>query len=116
MGWDALAAATHRQCVRTFRQDSGAVYRRTGYADVFIKDIVFDDTYFAVDANTGVEVSSKSPIMGVNTADLPTPRDADKDTILMSRHGKDYVFKITNVQPDGEAGTTLFLTQSNRTR
>jgi hypothetical protein len=112
MGWNALAQMVHRASVRTFRQDLGALYVRQGYPDTPITDVVFDDTYFAVNLDTGVEQSSKRPIMGVNTADLPTPRDAQKDRIILNG----ITFSITDVQPDGEAGTTLFLSQSiNRT-
>jgi len=105
MGWNALAQMVHRTTVRTFRQDLGALYVRQGYPDHPIADVVFDDTFFSVNLDTGVEQSSKRPLMGVNTADLPTPRDAQKDRIILNG----VTFFITDVQPDGEAGTTLFL-------
>lgn len=108
MGWSALAGMVHRTAARTFRQDLGALYVRPGFPDHPITDVVFDDTYFAVNLDTGVEQSSKRPIMGVNTADLPTPRDAQKDRIILNG----ITFSITDVQPDGEAGTTLFLSKT----
>ena len=114
MGWSAMADRTLRKSLRTFRQDLGALYRRPGQPDVELKDVVFDDTYFAVDNQTGAEVSSQQPIMGVRTADLPTGRDSAKDKVLITRGGVDYTFTISNVQPDGEAGTTLFLSKSPR--
>lgn len=113
MGWSDMADRTLRQALRTFRQDSGAVYRRPGLSDVVIPDVIFDDTYFSAD-EVGLEVSSKRPVMGVRTADLPSPRNSEKDQILITRRGVDYVFTITDVQPDGEAGTTLFLSKSTR--
>ena len=115
MGWSAMADRTLRKSLRTFRQDLGALYRRPGFADTPLQDVVFDDTYFAVDNQTGAEVSSQQPVMGVSTASLPTPRSNATDTVLITRRGVDYVFTISNVQPDGEAGTTLFLSKSPRT-
>lgn len=108
MGWSALASMVHRTTVRTFRQDLGALYVRPGYPDTPIADVVFDDTYFSVNLESGVEESSKRPIMGVNTIDLPTPRDTQKDRIILNG----IEFFITDVQPDGEAGTTLFLSKT----
>lgn len=115
MGWSAMADRTLRKTLRTFRQDLGAVYRRPGFSDTPLLDVVFDDTYFAVDNNTGAEVSSQQPVMGVHTANLPSPRNSATDQVLITRAGVDYVFTISNVQPDGEAGTTLFLSKSPRT-
>lgn len=112
MGWNALASMVHRTTVRTFRQDLGALYVRPGFPDHPIEDVVFDDTYFSVNMESGVEESSKRPIMGVNTADLPSPRDTQKDRVILNG----ITFFITDVQPDGEAGTTLFLSKTtNRT-
>lgn len=105
MGWNALARMVHSTAVRTFRQDLGAVYVRPGQPDTPIKDVVFDDTYFAVSNDTGAEVSSKRPVIGVNTADLPPGRDPQKDRVILNG----VTYSITGVQPDGEAGTTLFL-------
>ena len=109
-----MADRTLRKTLRTFRQDLGAVYRRPGFADTILQDVVFDDTYFKVDTQTGAEVSSQQPVMGVRTASLPTGRSNAVDQILITRQGIDYVFTITDVQPDGEAGTTLFLSKSPR--
>lgn len=114
MGWSAMADRTLRKSLRTFRQDLGALYRRPGQPDVVLADVVFDDTYFKVDTQTGAEVSSQQPVMGVRTASLPTGRNNAKDQVLITRHGIDHVFTITDVQPDGEAGTTLFLSHSPR--
>lgn len=108
MGWNALAQMVHRATVRTFRQDLGALYVRLGLPDTPIENVVFDDTYFTVNTETGVEQSSKRPIMGVNTADLPTPRNPSTDRIILNG----VTFSITDVQPDGEAGTTLFLSET----
>lgn len=112
MGWSSMADRVHRQALRTFRQDLGAIYRRSGFDDVTLLDVVFDDTYFKVDEYGG-EISSQQPIMGVNTSDLPTPRGPN-DQILIFRKGQLHTFQIDNVQPDGEAGTTLFLSKSPR--
>lgn len=98
--------------MRTFRQDLGATYVRPGLPDTPLQDVIFDDTYFAVDTNTGAEVSSQNPVMGVRTASLPDQRDQGKDRVVLTRRGITYEFRITNVQPDGEAGTTLFLSKS----
>lgn len=114
MGWSSMADRTLRKTLRTFRQDLGAHYRRPGFPDVPLQDVVFDDTYFKVDTQTGAEVSSQMPVMGVRTASLPDGRNNAKDQILITRHGIDHVFTITDVQPDGEAGTTLFLSKSPR--
>lgn len=114
MGWSSMADRTLRKTLRTFRQDLGALYRRPGFADTPLQDVVFDDTYFKVDTQTGAEVSSQQPVMGVRTASLPPGRDNAKDQILITRFGVDYVFTINDVQPDGEAGTTLFLSKSPR--
>lgn len=111
MGWSAMADRVLRQTLRTFRQDKGAYYRRPLSEDVFLADVVFDESYFSISTETGAEVSSKRPIMGVRTADLPAGRDRTKDLILIQRNGKVYTFVVTDVQPDGEAGTTLFLQQ-----
>lgn len=114
MGWSDLADRTLRQTLRTFRQDQGAIYRRPGLEDTLLQDVIFDDTYFAVDNSTGAEVSSQMPVMGVRTQDLPLTRNASKDTIIITRRGITKEFSITNVQPDGEAGTTIFLSTKNR--
>lgn len=114
MGWSAMAERTLQTALRTFRQDLGATYVRPGLPDTVLQDVIFDDTYFAVDAGTGAEVSSQSPVMGVRTASLPDQRNAQKDKIILVRRGVTYEFRITNVQPDGEAGTTLFLSKSPR--
>lgn len=114
MGWSAMADRTLRKSLRTFRQDLGALYRRPGQVDVVLEDVIFDDTYFKVDTQTGAEISSQQPVMGVRTASLPALRNSATDTVLITRQGVDYVFTISNVQPDGEAGTTLFLSKSPR--
>lgn len=108
MGWSALARMVHRTTTRTFRQDLGALYVRPGFPDHPIRDVIFDDSFFSVNTETGAEQSSKRPIMGVTTADLPTPRNSEKDRIILNG----VTFAITDVQPDGEAGTTLFLSMS----
>ena len=110
MGWSSLADRALRQTLRTFRQDLGAIYRRPGLPDTVLQDVVFDDTYFAVSNETGAEVSSQMPVMGVRTKDLPEFRNAATDSIEITRAGVTHVYAIQNVQPDGEAGTTLFLT------
>jgi hypothetical protein len=94
MGWSALASMVHRTSVRTFRQDLGALYVRPGFPDTPITDVVFDDTYFTVSFETGAEESSKRPIMGVNTADLPTPRDPQVDRVILNG----ITFFITDVR------------------
>lgn len=115
MGWSDMADRTLRQTLRTFRQDLGALYVRPGLPDTILRDVIFDDTFFAVDNSTGAEVSSQMPVMGVRTQDLPNPRNAEKDVIIITRRGVTHSFTITNVQPDGEAGTTLFLSKPIRT-
>lgn len=109
MGWSAMADRVLRQTLRTFRQDLGAIYRRPGFEDVQLIDVIFDDTYFSQDTQTGLDTSSKRPVMGVRTADLPPGRNVAKDRIIITRYGQTYTFRIQDVQPDGEAGTTLFL-------
>lgn len=109
MGWSAMADRVLVQALRTFRQDLGATYRRPGFPDVHLANVIFDDTYFAQDTQTGLDTSSKRPIMGVRTADLPVERSTAKDRIVITRAGVTKIFKITDVQPDGEAGTSLFL-------
>src|SRR3546814_20774044 len=59
MGWSSMADRTLRKTLRTFRQDLGALYRRPGFPYVPLQDVVFDDTYFKVDTQTGAEVSSQ---------------------------------------------------------
>lgn len=110
MGWSALADRALRTALKTFRQDDPPIYRRVGLADVILQDAIFDATYFAVDQNTGAEVSSRQPVMGVRTADLPADRNSETDRILVNG----VVYRITDVQPDGEAGTTLFLSKASR--
>lgn len=112
MGWSAMADRVLSQTLRTFRQDLGAIYRRPGFADSVLANVIFDDTYFAQDTQTGVDVSSKRPIMGVRTADLPDGRSTAKDRIIITRTGVTKIYKITDVQPDGEAGTSLFLMEA----
>ncbi len=114
MGWSDMADRTLRQTLRTFRQDQGALYRRPGFPDTVLRDVIFDDTYFAVDNSTGAEISSQQPVMGVRTQDLPSPRNTATDSIVITRRGITRIYAITNVQPDGEAGTTLFLSTKNR--
>ena len=114
MGWSSMADRVLRQTLKTFRQDLGALYRRPGQPDTVLANVIFDDTYFAVDTGTGADISSNQPVMGVRTADLPDGRAAKTDSIIITRRGITHTFQITNVQPDGEAGTTLFLSHSRK--
>lgn len=109
MGWQDMADHALRTTLRTFRQDQGAVYERPGLPDTPIENVVFDESYFGYD-EMGNTIAAKNPIMGVRTADLPYPRNSEKDSIFL----RGVRFKITNVQPDGEAGTTMYLSKSSR--
>jgi hypothetical protein len=86
----------------------GVNYRpRTGAA-FDIADAVFDAQYAYVvrDPQTGEDVTTTSPVLGVRSILFPTP-PKQNDSVLIGASGVLYVVK--DVQPDGHGHIRLLL-------
>ncbi len=92
--------------VGTFSEPAASVFWLTdGVAPgVALARAVFDTAHIAVDPETGAPVSSVNPVMGVLLSDLPS-KPTNRDFVM----ARGVLYRVSNVQPDGVAGVTLFL-------
>lgn len=65
---------------------------------------IWSDTYLSVDPETGLQVMSSDPNVGVLLADFE-PQPKKKDRIYRG----ETEYEIRAVEPDGEGGATLVL-------
>lgn len=112
MGWASMAQRMLGISIRTFSEPSaaidpdGAVYWLTdGVAPgIALVQAVFDSAHVSVDPETGAPVSSSNPILGVRLIDLPN-KPTSRDRV----RARGELYSISDVQPDGVAGVTIFL-------
>ena len=88
-------------CRDTFTTE--LIYKPIIGAPVPIKGI-FDDAYASVVIMDGVPIESRRPRLGIRNLDL-TLRPAKGDKCIIN--GSTY--RVVEYEPDGEAGTALFL-------
>jgi hypothetical protein len=99
--WQTLTSLVMDQCLSSFGED--VIYVSDGGSPVTFTAI-FDNEFQTVDPQTGALVISTQPVIGVKSTDLPDePSKEDRVTI----RGVEY--RIIDHQPDGQAGTRLFL-------
>lgn len=107
MDWSTLTDLTMKACRDTFNEGT-ATYRplksQPGQPDYTITPIV-DEAHFSALTEHQVPVSTVEPMIGVRNADMQaTPRKGDQ--VVLPKRG---TYEVVEVQPDGQAGTTLKL-------
>lgn len=91
----------NKKSLSTFGEE--AVYSGTGMSDTTLQ-VIFDNNFTAIDPQTGMEVMTTQPMIGIKLDDLP--REPFRgDTI--SLNGISY--KITEYHPDSEGMAKLLL-------
>ena len=110
MSWPALADAALRASMTAFGRS--VEYRAAGGERAENLRAVFDDAHVAVDPETGAEVHSTDPVLGVRLAALPDAirarieaRTTDGDTVIVGA----VRYRVAEVMPDGQGGATLTL-------
>jgi hypothetical protein len=89
------------KCLDSFGEE--VIFTSQGLSPIPIQAI-FDNEFQTVDPQTGTVVISTQPVIGVKDVHLPQkPSKGDRVKI----RGVDY--KIIDHQPDGQAGSRLFL-------
>lgn len=69
---------------------------------------LFQDSFKAMDPETGMPVTSLQPVVGINTRDLEiSPKVGDTIT------ARGIPYRVRDVQPDGHTGTTLMLQRTS---
>lgn len=106
MNWDAMANRMLGAAVRAFSSTADAVTWLAAGVEpgTPLPNAVFDTAHIEVDADTGAQVSSVNPTLGVRLSDLPnTPTSADRVRV------RGVLYRIADVVPDGVAGSLLIL-------
>lgn len=99
--WDDVIVA----CLETFGDEVLAEYQPAGGAPFILPHgVVFRAAHLEVDPETGAPVSSRQPHATARAAELP--EDWTKNDLLVVR-GR--LFRIRDIQPDGETGAKLVL-------
>lgn len=104
MSWADKQDSMHQNCLRTF----GVPVKYGRGAGVIEITAIFDCNYLEVDVNTGVPVSTTSPVLGVRVADLPDGRAEKNDRAEVN--GTTY--RVVNFKPDSCGGAKLFLKEA----
>lgn len=71
----------------------------------FVVDGIFNEMYQEVDQG-GVVVTSQQPNLGIRLSDFPNP-PFNEDKVAI----RGFMYKVIDVQPDGEGGAKLLLHQ-----
>lgn len=101
MGWRDMTDSILKRCVSTFRTE--ATYTPAGGSALAISG-VYDRPYQALDPESGAQVMSTRPTLGIRLADLPqAPGEGDRLTI------GDEAFRVVLSEPDGQGGARLTL-------
>lgn len=83
MTWGAAFEALNRACVRTFGDETSAVYTPASGAPFTIQNAIFDQNFRTVDPDTGATISTQGLALFVAKSDLGghVPDDGDRVTI-----------------------------------
>lgn len=101
MSWADKQDRLLRNCLKTF-----GVPVKYGRGAVVIEITgVFDNNNLEVDINTGVPVSTISPVLGVRVADLPDGRAQKNDRAEVNG----VMYRVVNFKPDSHGGAKLVL-------
>ncbi len=103
MAWDEARAKAQRKAVDYFGRS--IVFLPSGSVIEYeIDKAVFDETYQAVDPDTGAIIQSTDPMLHVKLDDLPsTPGSGDRVRI------GDDTYRIVRYEPDGLGLASLYL-------
>ncbi len=104
MGWKEQSAGMNAQCLATFGED--AVFTPAGGSSVTIRGI-FDEDHVALDMDTGAQVTSVSPVLGIRTSDLAAQPKRGDAVVVRSRN-----FTVVDWRPDSEDGGLLILREA----
>ncbi len=102
MTWQNLSDRMLRTALSVFGET--VMYTR-GTTAVPISKAVFDKNYVTVDPNTGAQIMSTNPMIGVRVADLPNGEAREGD--LVTVRGVEY--RVIDKQPDSEGHIKLIL-------
>jgi len=88
MAWADLSARLLRTCLKTFgmgRDEDGdvRVFYRRGGTDTELEDVVFDENFISVDPNTGAQIISDNPMIGVAAEDIPGGEWMQGDMVII---------------------------------
>lgn len=105
MTWNNLADRMLRMCLKTFADPEIPITYRRGAVSVSLSEAVFDANYIAVDPETGAQITSVNPMIGVRLADLPDGEARQGDEVI--RGG--FLYRVVDKQPDSEGHAKLIL-------
>lgn len=106
MPWHDQQDAMHKICMDVF--GTPATYGR-GAVSISFKP-VYDNSYVEVDPNTGIAVSTTSPMIGVRLADLKELGEPMRGDVVKI-DGRTY--QVVDSQPDSEGGADLILQEED---
>jgi hypothetical protein len=101
-GWENAAASMLDTCLSVFGNEN--TYLRDGVTTP-IPSAVWDDNYLSLDPQTGVQVMSTSPTLGMRISDMPSGAFLEGDQIIHNG----ITYNIVDNQPDTENHTLLIL-------
>jgi hypothetical protein len=109
MSWRNLSDMALGVAIRTFADrdpvtDQGTVLYVPKIGLPYDLEATFDEQHFAMDADLGVTISSKNPVIGVRLA-LMTARPEEGDRVRV----RGVYYRVVNCMLDGVAGATLEL-------
>ena len=86
-----------------FGEEQKVKYRPSTGGTFTIRGI-FDEMWEEVDPDTGIKISTTQPNLGIKENELPfAPLTGDTVEVISE------IFKVTDVQEDGQGASTLFL-------
>lgn len=112
MAWEDRVQNLLGHCTSVFGRDD-ITHEPQDYPAQDIRAI-WSDTYLSVDPETGVEVMSSDPNIGVRLSDFLRPPKKN-DVIKKGPAGARVEYRIRAVEPDGEGGATLVLEKMKET-
>jgi len=108
VGWPSDEVALYIDCLNEF---GGPCEYQPREAGPFLlpHGAIFRRNHTEVDQSTGATVTSREPHAGVLETDLPSPWSDQDLAVLPDRHGVSRLYRVTDVQPDGEVGARVKL-------
>lgn len=101
MSWSEDQDKALQTCLKTF-----GVPVKYGRNAVFYEITgIFDHNHFEVDVNSGVPISTVSPVLGVRVADLPDGKAEKSDRVEVNGT----LYRLVDFKPDSCGGAKLFL-------
>lgn len=99
--WQSLVDQLNNHCIDVFGGHNKIVLTKDAYRKA-LKG-VFDNNYLSIDAGTGAQISSSTPVLSTMTSELPS----NITTYYLEIN--DERFKIIDHEPDSENMTKLIL-------